>query len=463
VRLLHIGSGFRPLRLGGLVAYTEDLMDEQVRRGHRVAYLFAGRHYPLVSGPRLRRWEHGGVDMLEVVNSPLHDHGRQPELELGEPRTERMIAGLIAETRPDVVHVHELAGLPFSALDLVREAGVPCVFTLQDYFPVCSTFKLLDHAGRVCLRREIGADCVATVAADRRPAGLMQDVTFRHEWFKRPALTRLARGRPPHTGVDRAARWLAARVPDTPPAEAGSYQRRRDVNVERLNRVDRLIAMSTRVEEIYVRLGVEPARIETVQLTLAHIERLRPRTIEGGLPVTFATLNGLASEAKGARLLIEAARAVADAAPGSFRLLAHGHVANHLRPLAEEVREIELPGPYAADDVDAVLADVDVGMVPSIWEEAYGYVGMEFLAKGIPVIANAIGGMTDYTRDGETGWLNRSLSAEELTRIMLAIVERPEQVAELNRSIRANRGSIVKTMARHAEEMDSVYAELTKA
>ena len=27
-----------------------------------------------------------------------------------------------------------------------------------------------------------------------------------------------------------------------------------------------------------------------------------------------------------------------------------------------------------------------------MWEEAYGYAGLEFLAKGIPVIANAIGG-----------------------------------------------------------------------
>jgi hypothetical protein len=43
MRLLHIGSGFRPWRSGGLVAYVEDLIDEQVRRGHEVAYFFSGR------------------------------------------------------------------------------------------------------------------------------------------------------------------------------------------------------------------------------------------------------------------------------------------------------------------------------------------------------------------------------------------------------------------------------------
>ncbi len=76
-------------------------------------------------------------------------------------------------------------------------------------------------------------------------------------------------------------------------------------------------------------------------------------------------------------------------------------------------------------ELDSVLDDVDVGIVPSIWEEAYGFVGPEFLAKGIPVIANAIGGMPEYTRDGETGWLNRSCSALELARIMGDISRKP--------------------------------------
>lgn len=462
MRLLHVGSGFRPMRHGGLVAYTEDLMDEQVRRGHTLSYFFAGRHYPLVSGPRLRRWERGGVAMLEVVNSPLYDHGRQPALEVAEPRLERMFARIVQEVRPDVVHVHELAGLPTSLLDLARAAGVPCLFTLQDYFPLCSTFKLLDAQERVCLRREIGADCVATVAARDVPPGVVTDATLRYEIFKRPLVKRLD-PRPPHARVDRLVRAVAGRVPPPPPAPPHAYQRRREVNVERLNRVDLLIAMSTRVAEIYALLGVESDRLRTVQLTLGHIETLTPRTVEPGTPVKFGTLNALSAESKGARLLIDAARAVSDEAPGAFRLLVHGHVADHLRPEAEAVEAIELCGPYWPDQVDSLLDGIDVGLVPSIWEEAYGYVGVEFLAKGIPVIANAIGGITDYTRDGETGWLNRSLTSEELARIMLDIVRRPEQVTELGGWIRANRDSIVKTLARHADEMDAIYGELRTA
>src|SRR5207244_9801949 len=129
VRLLHVGSGFRPWRLGGLVAYIEDLIGEQVRRGHEVAYFFSGRQYPFLSGPRLKRWERPGVAMLEVVNSPLYDHGRQPELEVAEPRIERMLERLLRELRPDAVHVQELAGLPSSLLDVIERSGTPAIVT----------------------------------------------------------------------------------------------------------------------------------------------------------------------------------------------------------------------------------------------------------------------------------------------------------------------------------------------
>ena len=105
MRLLHLGSGFRPWRRGGLVAYVEDLMAEQVRRGDEVSYFFSGRQYPFARRPRLRRWERGGVAMLEVVNSPLYDHGRQPELETAEPGVEQLLESALAELRPDAVHV----------------------------------------------------------------------------------------------------------------------------------------------------------------------------------------------------------------------------------------------------------------------------------------------------------------------------------------------------------------------
>ena len=59
----------------------------------------------------------------------------------------------------------------------------------------------------------------------------------------------------------------------------------------------------------------------------------------------------------------------------------------HLPALAEAVREFQ-----------ALL------MTPK-WGEAFGIAGIEALACGTPVIAYRRGGVSDYVRDGETGWL----------------------------------------------------------
>src|SRR3954451_18697432 len=201
MRILHVGSGFRPMRVGGLVAYVEDFTDEQTRRGHEVAYLFSGRQFPFVRGPRLKRWRRDRVAMFEIVNSPLFDHGRQPDLELAEPRVERIFERVLRQTNPDVVHVQELAGLPSSVLGIAARAA-PVVMTLHDYFPLCPNFKLFDSERRVCVRREIGVDCLATATEDPREPGIIFDATLRYE-LRRPPLVRRFATRAIRARIDR--------------------------------------------------------------------------------------------------------------------------------------------------------------------------------------------------------------------------------------------------------------------
>lgn len=471
MRILHVGSGFVPWRIGGLVAYAEDLMQGQVRRGHEVACFFSGRHYPYISGPRLRRWRHKGASMFEVVNSPLADHGRQPEPEISEPRLERMFARTLTELRPTVVHVQELAGLPSSLLEVARGSGVPVVMTLHDYFLLCSTFKLFDSDGRVCLRREVGADCVATTATAPGGRELLVKATIALELARakeavpfvrrvnfaplRPVLEPVFRRA---SGAGGPGRQRAESAPVK--ARAAAFQRRREANVARLNRVDRLVAVSHRVSEIYGLLGVDRARIQTVHPTLARLERMRPRRATGRRPVTFAALGGIPSLAKGADLLAEAAASlVAGGAAGGFRLLAFGHYEQTVARKLERLPGVELRGAYDGEELDDLLEEVDVGIMPSLWEEAYGLAGVEFLAKGIPVIGNAIGGIVDYVRHGETGWLNTSCDAAGLAAILARLIENPGEVAERSRSVLAQRDELIKPLGRHVQEIEAIYRE----
>src|SRR3954453_22363553 len=95
--------------------------------------------------------------------------------------------------------------------------------------------------------------------------------------------------------------------------------------------------------------------------------------------------------------------------------------------------------------------------MPSVWEEALGFVAVEYLAAGVPVIANALGGITDNVRDGETGWLNRDASASGLAGLMARCIDEPGEVATMRERVRERRAEFVQTISDHATQVESVY------
>jgi glycosyltransferase involved in cell wall biosynthesis len=462
-----VGWGFSPWRPGGLILYAEDLMAAQAARGDTVSYLFSGRHYPRVRGPRLRRWRRDGVRMLEVVNPPivvgLERGTRTPEQDLSEPRLESVFERVLEAERPDVLHVQELLGHPSSILEIARRAGVPVVMTLQDYFPLCATLRLLDSDGRVCLRRDVGDDCAARNAEAPPDAGHLVRHTLHYELGRAkqrvPGLRR-ASFAPMRPLVDPAVRRLGRSRPAAPALVPGDFQRRREQNVARLRRVDRLVAQSRRVEEIYRALGVESEGLSTLHLTLSHLERISARPPREPRRLAFATPGGFIGPSKGSELMLELLELLrARGHAGSFTLKVLGPVHPSAMPRIADFPEVELLGEYDRFELDRLLHDVDVGIMPSVWEEAYGFAGVELLAKGIPVVANRIGGMVDYVREGETGWLNDSCSAAGLAEILERLIANPGEVTDRSRAVLAARAELVKPFARHMAEMDGVYRE----
>ena len=478
MRVLHVGHGYTPFHHGGLLAYAEDLMRAQVGAGLEVSYFCAGRNYPLLR-PRVRRWSRAGVRMVEVLNSPvqigpLESGTRHPRRDLEEEQLERLFGRVLDEVRPDLVHVQELGRLPSSVLDAPRGRGVPVLMTLHDYFPLCPTVKLFDVDGRICLREDPAAQCARCCHAAPGPLDPIIGTLGYHRRAveaRFPVVERLPKPRDllRRRRAAGAAEAVEARVAHGTPAPAQvtgdveDYRMRREVNVERLSRVDRLLAISTRVAEIYATLGVDPARLGTLGLTLTRLEYLRPRRQRAvGRPLRFVTLAGCSTAAKGAHVIagaldeLEAMGITADDLTLSIAGQVDPAVADRVAasPLAR------IAGSYSIDQLDRMLEEFHVGIVPSVWEETHGFTGAELLAKGVPVIGNAVGGIVEYTRDGETGWLNRDRDARGLAGIMAGIVRDPGQVVALNERILELRDELVPPMSAHLARLHETYREL---
>ncbi|MGI8557951.1 MAG: glycosyltransferase [Solirubrobacteraceae bacterium] len=474
MRLLHVGDDFAGLRPCGLTLYVAALMEAQAAQGHEVAYVFSGRHYPRLERPRLKRWNSGAVKMFELIGSPSHAHWdgtRNPAMDLQEPVGEATFAAAVRAVRPEIVHIHELSRLPSSVIEHAKAAGLPVVMTLHDYKPLCASVRLLDADGERCMRRDVGEDCARNCAGVPGGRAHLIDRTLGYEFGRLKQAIPLARqvNFSSTAPLVAHASALLHRAPaegslsETGPAPAADYQRRRDVNAERLGLCDRLIAPSRRVAEIYAALGVDRQRLSVQRLTLPHLEGLRPSASPAvGTPMTFATLGGCASTAKGARSVVEAALALERDGHGSkYRLVVHGLVDEEATAELTQIPSVSIAGPYDPGDLESLLQDADVGVLPSMWEEAHGFAGVEMLARGLPVIGTAFGGIPEYVREGETGWLNHSGSGAELADLMLAAINDRDEVLRLRRSVRALNDEFARPMSVHVAEVQELYAELT--
>lgn len=75
---------------------------------------------------------------------------------------------------------------------------------------------------------------------------------------------------------------------------------------------------------------------------------------------------------------------------------------------------IEFPGWLSDDDVEAAYAESDLLVIPSVWPEPFGLVGLEAAGFGLPAAAFAVGGIPEWLIDGESGHLADGLQCSPL-------------------------------------------------
>ncbi|HEX5223860.1 MAG TPA: glycosyltransferase family 4 protein [Solirubrobacteraceae bacterium] len=106
---------------------------------------------------------------------------------------------------------------------------------------------------------------------------------------------------------------------------------------------------------------------------------------------------------KGVGVLIEAAAEVPDT---EFVLCGDGRELDSMRGLAEQRglgERIRFTGWLDAGGLARELADASVVVVPSLWPEPFGLVGIEGFAAGRPAVASATGGIPDWLEHGTSG------------------------------------------------------------
>lgn len=229
----------------------------------------------------------------------------------------------------------------------------------------------------------------------------------------------------------------------------------RDESIKTMNALDKVLVYAPQNKKKLASMGINPRKMEIIPMTLKHISGLHARKMPSMIKtIKFGTLASCGSVEKGSQLIYDTL-AILEKKKG---LDYEFHIFGGTDRNFGKFKKVRCRGKFSPKELDNALNEINVGIVPSIWEEIYGFVGIEFISKGIPVIGNNLGGIPDYA--GKYGWLNKSNSAEGLARIMEHLIKNPELISKMNRKILKDRSKAIISMEQHWKMLKKIYLKL---
>jgi glycosyltransferase involved in cell wall biosynthesis len=112
-------------------------------------------------------------------------------------------------------------------------------------------------------------------------------------------------------------------------------------------------------------------------------------------------------------------------------------------------------GSFPHQDIARIYAEIDVLVIPSLWEENSPLVLLYALYTKTPVIASRVGGLTELIPEGEAGMFFEPGQVGELADCLRKFIEDPGR-------LKATRDVPVKSIEDNARELKTLYNQLLK-
>jgi hypothetical protein len=139
-----------------------------------------------------------------------------------------------------------------------------------------------------------------------------------------------------------------------------------------------------------------------------------------------------------------------------IRVLIHGEVPDAFAPTLRALDAqglCSLAGTFASEDLERVLAGVDVAVLPSMWWDCAPLAAAECLAARVPLVVPRLGGLAEAVRDGVDGLVVDPLSVDALAAALQRVATEDGLLERLQAGI-----APPHPFATYVDELEAIYA-----
>jgi glycosyltransferase involved in cell wall biosynthesis len=387
-------------------------------------------------------WEDGTYEGVPVHRLSF-DLSKAPDRfrwSYDSPWIEKHLRDYLSLVGPDILHM--ISGYLFGAgaLRAARALDIPVVITLTDYWFLCPRVNLLRSDGQLCTSDTFdAAACTRCKYEEKRR-------------FRIPA--KVAPG---------AADWFWAHVFESGSGRlsvfsdvAGQFRQRNRILMEMLPVADALICPSRFLIEKFGARGIDSHKLVFNSHGLDCSSWLPVSDIDEPSHVFRIGYMGQIVSHKGVHLLIESFTRLRSNSP--LELVIYGDetafpgYTRCLRKLARGDKRIKILGRYKYQHVAQILAQIDVLVIPSTWNEIGPWVLYEAFQTQTPVVASDIPNMSYVVQHEMNGLLFTCGDSTSLANQLQRLVDDPGLLSRLRDGIEP-----VKSIAEEMDQLEAIY------
>lgn len=456
-------------RGGGVSVYLSSLLKSMLSAGHELVFLSSGCHYGLLRRkPYLQETsnalEHLGLKSYQIINSPVKgpsgDSFYAIKESLDNPDFEDFLIDIINMFGPlDQIHFHGIEGLSTGIFERFNTPVSPhIVVWFHNYHWVCRQIELLFGNKSRCDDYQRGASCISCPTTHRdmyskmtvqRMVDVVDKLQTRFPIFGAQLDTLVRKafvlGRTTFSAV-RGESKRAAEIEQQGLEEQDLVQRQLAIKAERQyfedwrlqnidsieTNIDQCITVSHIAKRTLMEMGVTNSSFEVVPIgmdvfnpSFSELGLDKAKSIDGLLNVAYL---GYPTVSKGFDLFCDTLALYGDDLASSISVkIVSKLTKDQIEIMAGKLHKykVERLNGYVRNEMSKAVEDVDIAIIPSVWNETFNQVAYELIMLGVPVIVSDSAGISSYL---PKMFVFESGNSESLRGIIQSILSDPEKL-----------------------------------
>lgn len=327
---------------------------------------------------------------------------------------------IIKKEKPDLVHIHMTLDADERIYKILKKYNIKYVVSLHDYSFLCPRIQMF-RDNKAC--EKVGEEC-------------KHCAYFLEQKF---ILKKLC-------DVLKINKQIGEK-------NSPKFLKMYEENKKLLEGAELLLPVSNRVKEIYERSGIKNKYkvLHIGNITANNFKKYQKRELDNNSKIKVVML-GRFSNIKGGNEFVKIANALKEE---KFEFYFLG------KSTSEEKEKMKInniidKGAYKQADLPKILKEYDFGCVLSIWEDNAPQVVMELLNNNIPVIGTKMGGIPDFIKNEENGFLYNPYSEESFNEL----IRKLKQLTILDCEKMKERIERTLTPEEHFEDLEREYRKI---